>query len=295
MAKQKPNRAMKIAADAAFTADGQPKPALQNALQQAVESQRPLVRANLRRLRRKYPQATPAELAIRLDREFINTVTGSGAAIGATAIIPGIGTLAALGISAAATVVFMETTALYALSVAELHGVHLQDPERAKTTVMAIMLGEEGAAMMQAFAGGALGRGGGPINTWGSVLGKNVPSSAMKMVGSRIQKMFIRRMVVHQGGAMLGRMVPFGVGAVLGGAGNLMMGRSVVKATKIAFGPPPLTLPEELALPPGPSPLPSVRGQLRSIAAKLPGRKSGARPEGKKPDGVVGEIADAPD
>lgn len=286
MAKQKPNRAMKIAADAAFTADGQPKPALQNTLLRAVESQRPMVRANLRRLRRKYPQATPAELAIRLDREFINTVTGSGAAIGATAIVPGIGTLASMGISAAATVVFMETTALYALSIAELHGVHLQDPERAQTMVMAIMMGEEGTALMQSFAGRALGRGGSPLTTWGTALGKNVPMGAMKMVSGRIQKMFVRRMVLSQGGAMLGRMVPFGVGAVIGGAGNLMMGRSVVRATKIAFGPPPLTLSGDLALPPAPAV--SVRSQLQAITAKLPGRK-------KADGGNAGELDAAAD
>lgn len=285
MAKQKPNRAMKIAANAAFTADGQPKPALQGALQRAVESQRPMVRANLRRLRRKYPQATPGELAIRLDREFINAVTGSGAAIGATAIVPGIGTIASMGISAAATVVFMETTALYALSIAELHGVHLQDPERARTMVMAIMLGEEGTALMQSFTGRALGGSSSPLTTWGAALGKNVPMSAMKMVSSRIQKMFIKRMVFSQGGAMLGRMVPFGIGAVIGGAGNLMMGRSVVKATKIAFGPPPLTLQGDLALPP--SPAPSLRSQFQAITAKLPGRKKADRP--------AGEITDAAD
>lgn len=271
MAKSRSNQAVKIAADAVFTADGQAKPALQSALQKAVESQRPVVQANLRRLRRKFPHASPAELSLKLDREFINTVTGSGAAIGATAIIPGIGTIASLGISAAATVIFMEATALYALSIAELHGVHLQDPERARTAVMAIMLGEEGTALMQSFAGHALGRGASTVSAWGSALTKNVPASAMKMVGNRIQKMFIKRMVLNQGSAMLGRLVPFGIGAVIGGAGNLMMGRSVVRATKIAFGPPPLVLTGNLALPPGPRP--SLTGPLKAITAKLPGRK----------------------
>lgn len=168
---------MKVAADAAFTADGQPRPALQALLTRAVESQRPLVQANLRRLRRKYPMASPGELALKLDREFVNTVTGSGAAIGATAIIPGLGTLASLGISAGATVMFLEATALYALSVAELHGVHLQDPERARTTVMAIMLGEEGTSLMQSFAGHALGRGDTPMKTWGSALDAISPAA----------------------------------------------------------------------------------------------------------------------
>jgi len=49
-----------------------------------------------------------------------------------------------------------------------------------------------------------------------------------------------------QGGAFLGRALPFGVGAVVGGAGNLMMGRAVVSSAKEAFGVLPDTVPGEL-------------------------------------------------
>lgn len=252
MARQKPNPAVRVASGAAFTPDGKPKPGLQSAISKAVESQRPLVRARLRRMRRTHPEASPTELAQRLDRDFLTIITGSGAAVGATAVVPGIGTAVALGLSAGATVMFMEATALYALSVAELHGVHLEDPERAQTTVMAVMLGEEGTALMQSFAGHALGRGNGPINavapvsSWGTALGKNVPISAMKMISSRIQKAFFKRMLVNQAGSMLGRLVPFGIGAVIGAAGNRMMGRSVIRATRTAFGPLPEAFPLEL-------------------------------------------------
>lgn len=277
-AGQKPHRSVRIAADAVFTSEGMPKPAVQQALSRAVESQRPLVRANLRRMRRRFPEASPAELAFKLDRDFVNAVTGSGAAIGATAVIPGIGTLASLGISAGATVMFLEASALYALSIAELHGVHLDDPERAQTAVMAIMLGEEGTSLMQSFAGHALGRGSTPMNNWGVVLGKNVPSAAVKTIGLRIQKMFIKRLMLSHGGAMIGRLVPFGVGAVIGGAGNLLMGRSIVKATKIAFGPPPLVFRGELALPIMPAPARALEWRrpinaIKALPAKLPGTK----------------------
>ncbi len=65
-------------------------------------------------------------------------------------MVPGIGTAASLGLSALATVGFLETTALYASSLAELHGIRLTDPVRAQTMVMAIMLGEEGTSMLGA-------------------------------------------------------------------------------------------------------------------------------------------------
>lgn len=241
------NPAVRIAHGVAFDSEGRPKPGLHSALLRAVDVQRPLVLANLRRLRRKYPDATAAQLSAKLERDFLTTVTGGGAAIGATAIVPGIGTATSLTLSAAATVGFLEATAIYALSVAELHGVHLEEPERARTTVMAIMLGEEGTALLESFSGMALGRGGGPVQHWGSAVGKSLPLQAVRSIGGRIQRAFLKRLVRQQGKAIVGRALPFGVGAVIGGSGNLMMGRAVIAATREAFGPAPDTLVGEWA------------------------------------------------
>jgi len=242
----KPNRAVKVATKAAFDRQGKPKPAVQRALLGAVEIQRPVVLANLRRLRRRHPNMTTAQLSARLERDFLAGVTGGGAAIGATAIMPGLGTVASLSISAAATVVFLEATALYAQSVAELHGVRLQDPERARTMVMAIMLGEEGSAMVEGLTSHVLGTGRTPMQAWGTTLGKGVPLTAVKSIGSRIQRAFLRKLLLREGSVIIGRAIPFGIGAVIGGGGNLIMGRAVVAATRRAFGPAPVQFPAEL-------------------------------------------------
>ncbi|MCY0904125.1 hypothetical protein [Arthrobacter sp. H14-L1] len=242
----KPNPAVRIATEAAFDPHGRPKPAVEKMLLRAVDVQRPLVLANLRRLKRKHPQASTAKLSSLLERDFLRAVAGGGAAIGATAIVPGLGTVASLSISAAATVVFLETTALYAQSVAELHGVRLADPERARTTVMAIMLGEEGTSMVQGLTGHVLGTGQTPMKAWGLAVGKGLPTSAVKSVGGQIQKRFLKKFLIREGAAWAGRAVPFGIGAVIGGGGNLIMGRAVVAATRKAFGPAPLMIPAEL-------------------------------------------------
>ncbi|HET8879435.1 MAG TPA: hypothetical protein VFN00_08275, partial [Arthrobacter sp.] len=156
MAKRS-NPAMKIAQktahNAMFDADGKPKPGVHNMLLRAVEIQRPLVLANLRRLQKKHPHASAAQLAAILERNYLMAVTGGGALVGGSAVIPGVGTVAALGLSAAATAGFLEATALFATSLAELHGVRLEDPERASTLVMAIMLGEEGTTLLSSLSG----------------------------------------------------------------------------------------------------------------------------------------------
>ena len=242
------------ARDAVFDRSGRPRPGLHRALLHAVDVQRPLVLANLRRMRRQFPNFSPAQLSRRLERDYLTAVAGGGAAVGGTAAVPGVGTLASLGLSAVATVGFLEATAFYAASVAELHGIHLEDPERARTTVMAIMLGEEGAALLSSLTGHAVGAGAGPGAAWGAAINRSVPGPAARLVQRQIQDRFFKWLLRRQTGAMLGRALPFGLGAVVGGAGNLAMGRAVIRATRAAFGPAPDTfqevLPGEIVAPP---------------------------------------------
>jgi hypothetical protein len=237
------NPAGKFASGAVFDRHGQPKLGIQRAVERTIDIQRPLVLANLRRLRKKNPTATAAELNAKLERDYLVAITTAGAAVGGTAVVPAIGTVVSLGLSAAATVGFLEATALYAQSVAELHGISTEDPERARTLVMGILMGDEGSALIQATIGSSAG---GVTRHWGNVVGGSMSASAVRGIGATIRRRFIRRMLARQGGALLGRALPFGVGAAVGAAGNRMMGRTVINATREAFGPPPTVIPGEL-------------------------------------------------
>ncbi|MFF2031008.1 hypothetical protein [Arthrobacter sp. NPDC058192] len=249
MAKRS-NPAMKIAQETAhsamFDAAGRPRPGLHNMLLRAVEVQRPLVLANIRRLQGRHPNATAAELAAILERDYLLAVTGGGAVVGGAAAFPGVGTAAALGLSAAAAVGFLEATALFSTSLAELHGVRLVDPDRASTLVMAIMLGEEGTQLLSSLSGQTAGRGKSPTQAWTTAFTRRVPLAGFGTVRERIQTMFLRSLVKKQGTALLGRALPFGIGAVVGGVGNRLMGRAVVANAKEAFGSLPETIPGEL-------------------------------------------------
>jgi hypothetical protein len=238
--------AQETAHNAVFDAHGNPKPGVHNLLLRAVDIQRPLVLAYIRRLQRRFPRASAAQLAERMERDYLAAVTGGGALVGATAVVPGVGTIASLGLSAAATVAFLEATALYATSLAELHGIRMTDPDKASTMVMAVMLGEEGTALLGSLSGQALGKGKGATQAWGNVLARKMPSSGFGSIREHVQKVFLRSLLKRQGTALFGRALPFGIGAVVGGAGNLMMGRAVVANAKEAFGPLPDTIPGEL-------------------------------------------------
>ncbi len=86
-------------------------------------------------------------------------MTTGGALVGASAAIPAVGTGTSLALSGVETAGFLEASALFAQSVAEIHGIALDDPERARTLVMALMLGNAGQDLIQQFAGQAARRG----------------------------------------------------------------------------------------------------------------------------------------
>ncbi len=102
-------------------------------LDRVLSIQRPLVLAHIRSIRLRNPHATPDEIIRILERRYLAAVTTGGAAVGATAVVPGIGTGITLALSGVETVGFVESTALFAQSVAEVHGIAVGNPDRARS------------------------------------------------------------------------------------------------------------------------------------------------------------------
>jgi len=228
----------------AFDEQGKPKPAMNKVLDTVLRVQRPVVLNFVKKELAEHPGETPEQIAKRLEKVYVRSVTVGGGAVGATAVVPGVGTLASLGLSSFAVVGYLEATALYAQAIAELHGVHTEDPERTRTMVMALMLGEDGRQVMnQILMSGTKGKG--MVSSWGLMMGRD--DSKTFDVGRTIRNMFVKRFIARQTGAVFGRALPFGVGAVVGGGANLAMAKQVITATHEAFGALPATFPEELA------------------------------------------------
>jgi len=117
---------------------------LQRTLEKAIALAQSPVAGYVARLRRARPLASPAEIIAVLEKQYLATVTGTGAAVGGVAVAPGIGTVAALALTGGETALFLETTALFALAVAEVHGIRVDEVERRRTLVLAVALGDNG-------------------------------------------------------------------------------------------------------------------------------------------------------
>ncbi len=219
---------------------GRPTPAAQRATLKALTVQRGLVLKNLRRLRRKYPQ----DLALRLARQYVRAVSGAGAAAGAVSLVPGAGTIAGFGVSAGAAIGFLELSALYAQSIAELHGMPTHADKNGQAYVMAVLLGREGQNIIRDTADIARGKG----SLAATVLVMNSGSGLFDALFSNLRDRFLKRVMSDQAAGVFGRIMPFGVGAIIGGIGNRNMGRAVVRSTYELFGPVPYVFPKDLDL-----------------------------------------------
>ena len=198
----------------------------------ALKVQQAAVQGHIARVRRGRPDATPREVIKRLDRQLIAATTSTGAGVGAAAAAPGVGTGVALAVSGGEVLTFMEAAALYTLAVAEVHGVQVTDLERRRTLFMAVMLGESGTATI----GQVAERTG---QHWGRQLVHRIPMSQIKAINKVLGHNFVTKYGTKQGVIVLGRVAPFGIGALIGGGANAAMATMITRSARRAFGPPP--------------------------------------------------------
>ncbi len=227
----------------------------------AIAVQRPAVLGYIKEVRRKNPQATPAQEMKTIESQYVATTTIASAAVGASASIPGVGIPVAIGLGVTDLLFFYETTALFSLCMAELRGIPVSEPERAKALVLGALLGEKRKSpiteiVLSALPGGATlnsarssaGKSASNANPrWGDLLAQQLPDSALVPV-----TMVLARQAIAQGAVMgsvkiSSKAIPV-IGAVAGGATSFYFGSGVVKSCRGGFAEPAAEWPEWLEL-----------------------------------------------
>src|SRR3954453_8552750 len=221
---------------------------LSQIIERGSRAQEPAIRAYVGRLRAHSPDATPAEIVKKLEKHYLAAVMASGAAVGSAAAFPGIGTLVALSAVAGETAVFLEATAVYALALADVYGIPADHRERRRALVLAVLVGEESKHAVADLIGPR--RTSGP---WLSDGAATLPLPAVSQLNSRLLKYFVKRYTLKRGAIAVGKLLPVGIGAAVGGVGNRLMGKKIVANARAAFGNPPPRWPSTLHVLPGPS------------------------------------------
>lgn len=188
----------------------------------ALKVQAPLAHSYVERLRATHPEATERQLLQHVTKRFIGLTTATGAGIGGVAALPGLGTVAALGLTVGEGVSFAEASAFLTLAAADIHGVDMTDASTRRLVLMAVLSGDRGTEIIAK----TMGKQG---LQWNAVLsggGGFLPSLISKQVSRYVR----RRVVARTGKLWFARLLPFGIGAVIGGLGARSVARSVVDA-----------------------------------------------------------------
>ncbi len=217
--------------------------ALSQIIERGARVQAPAVEAYVQRLRRANPDASPAEVVTKLEKHYLAAVMASGAAVGSAAAFPGIGTIAAMSAVAGETVVFLEATAVFVLAVAEVHGIPAEHREHRQALVLAVLVGEDSKGAVRDLVG--------PGRTSGEWIGEATAALPLPMVSqlnNRLLKYFVKRYALKRGAIAFGKVLPMGIGALIGGGGNRLMGKKIIANSRTAFGPAPSRWPVSLHL-----------------------------------------------
>ncbi|BCI54554.1 hypothetical protein NIIDNTM18_38320 [Mycolicibacterium litorale] len=224
---------------------------LSQIIERSSRVQAPAVKAYVDRVRAGDPAASPAEIVAKLEKHYRTAVMASGAAVGSTAALPGIGTLTAMSAVAGETVVFLEATSLFVLAVAEVYGIPAHERERRRALVLSVLVGDDGKRAVADLIGPGRTSG-----AWIADGAATLPLPAVSQLNSRLLKYFVKRYTLKRGALAFGKVLPVGIGAVVGGLGNRMMAKRIIENSRSAFGAPPPRWPATLHVLPTAEPNP---------------------------------------
>ncbi len=189
----------------------------------ALKVQAPIAHRYVDRLRAKHPEATDRQLLEMVTRRFSALNIATGAGIGGAAALPGLGTVAAVGLTVGEGLTFAESCAFLTLAAADIHDVDMSDRNTRRLVLLAVLSGERGTEIIAK----AMGKQG---LQWNSLLGGNGGGFLPGMISRQVSKYIRRRMLARTGGIWLARLLPFGLGALIGAIGARIVSKSVVEA-----------------------------------------------------------------
>ena len=187
-----------------------------------------LARQRVDDLRRSNPHLSDAQLLKKLDKTFTTSVVTTGAATGALAAAPGVGTAVALIAATGDTSWFLTAATGYVIGAAALRGVKVESYEHERALVLLVVAGGGGSTLFTKAAGRT-----GPH--LGKIVANAVPMETIKGINKVLGRHFVTRTAGTRGIIKLGSTAPFGVGFAIGGGGNLIMAKGIIKTTKKMF------------------------------------------------------------
>ncbi len=164
--------------------------------------------------------ATPKRVA-KVERGFLRELIALGATAGGTAAMPGVGTMTAIGLTASEVAWTATRTSDMILTIAAVHGHTDAGVEERKSWVLALLTFDDDAAEG---LGKTIAELGGTVSA-----SRSVSLDVLERANSRVARTFIARYGAERSALLVGKMLPFGIGAVVGGTANHFLVRSTIR------------------------------------------------------------------
>lgn len=206
-------------------------------LDKAMSWQTSAVTGYVNKLHKAHPNQSPAEIQRRIDAHFLNVVTGSGGAAGGAALVPGIGFFTGMAAAAGESLFFLDAAAWHALASASLRGIDITEPERRRSLILVSMSGSAGTALVASAFGGESLRKNAKVDTTAMISRMGLPQ--LGSVNKMLLKAAKKRLLKNARMAVIGKLMPLGIGAVLGAAANRKLGNILINSTRSSLGPLP--------------------------------------------------------
>ncbi|MEV0034012.1 hypothetical protein [Nocardia sp. NPDC050793] len=201
-----------------------------SAIDKGARAQTPLVEWYGDWLRGTHPDETPEQALERLRRHYLLAVTASGATVGVCAAVPGIGVVTGLAAMGVETVFLVEASMLYALTAAAIHGVEPDEIARETALVSGIVFGPGGVQFIGKNTANA-------AKNWAVELTNRIPGVSSLNEGA-VQRIVVQT-IAKRSVLAFGRVIPAGIGAIVGATGNRVLAATVISNARNAFGPAP--------------------------------------------------------
>ena len=195
------------------------------AINKVISAQSSIIIGYVERLKKSNKNASPQELQELIDKHFLNIVSGTGAAAGASAAIPGIGLVSGAAAIGAESLVFLEAAAWYILASAHLRGDDIRDEERRRALVLVVLTGSQGSALVDTMLGDVTTLSG--MKSAATLSRFSGPT--LSGINGRLTKLFLKQARKKLKWAWLSKLLPMGVGAVLGTTANRKLAHQVMK------------------------------------------------------------------
>jgi hypothetical protein len=197
---------------------------LADLLDRVVRSRYEHAVAEVADVRSRYPTATPTQVSQVLVRRAQRKLAAVAAMSGGAAAAPGIGTAVGLAAASADAAWTMTRLAELVLAIGVAHGYDAPSLEERKAWVLATLAVANGASGTFEQLAGRLGSRG------GIAFLRQLGPARLQSLNSALVSRLAARLLATDSLLAVGNVLPFGIGAGIGAAGNAAITRSVGRA-----------------------------------------------------------------